>query len=137
MQQSPTTLAAINAWSTVYYYTNTTTCAHQSTPAPFVYQGQVSVTTPCITQCTTNTNGNGFLQVYQKCTFNPLFAPTYSPVPTQAPTLVTQNTTAIIAGSVVGGLLFLALLCGLWFCCAGGDKKAEEDEYERLRVDRA
>ena len=135
MQQSPTTLAAINTWTTTYYYTSAATCSAKAI-SPYVYQAQVSVTVPCISTCTLNSNGNGFYQTYQNCQYNPLYAPTAAPVPTASPTLVTANKNAIIAGSVVGGLLLLALCCGLYYCF-GGESKKEEDEYERLRVDRA
>ena len=135
MQQSPTTLAAINTWTTANYYTTAATCGAKG-KAPFVYQSQVSVAIPCVTDCALNSNGNGFYQTYQKCQYNPLYAPTAAPVPTASPTLVTANKNAIIAGSVVGGLLLLALCCGLYYCF-GGESKKEEDEYERLRVDRA
>ena len=132
MQQDPTTLAKANDWTVTSYYVDAATCSAKSTAA-YVYQGQVPVTTSCTTECTLNSNGNGFYQLAQSCKYNPLYAPTAAPVPTQAPTNVTENQTAIIAGSVVGGILFLALLAGLYYCFAG-DKK-EDDEYERLRVD--
>jgi hypothetical protein len=135
MQQDPTTLAAADSWVVSNYYVDAATCSAKSSPA-YVYQGQVAVSTPCTTDCSVNSNGNGFYQLAQSCKYNPMFAPSAAPVPTQSPTNVTENQTAIIAGSVVGGILFLALLAGLYYCFAG-DSKKEDDEYERLRVDRA
>ena len=131
MQQDPTTLAAANEWMITSYYVDAATCSAK-TSASYVYQGQAAVTTACSTDCILNSNGNGFYQLAQTCKYNPLYAPTDAPVPTQAPTNVTENQTAIIAGSGVGGILFLALLAGLYYCYAA-DKK-DEDEYERLRV---
>jgi hypothetical protein len=134
MAQSPTTLAAVNDWVVTSYYTTAAACAAKQSPQ-YVYQAQVAVTVPCISTCTLNSNGNGFYQVVQNCVYNPLFTPTGAPVPTAAPTQLTENMTAIIAGSVVGGILLLALLAGLYFCCMTGGAK-DEDEFERLRTDR-
>lgn len=135
IQESATTLAKVNMWDTINYYTSSTLCDSKATPA-FVYQSQVPVGQTCEPGCFANTNDNGFVQYSQECVYNPLYVPSYSPVPTIAPTVKVANNDAIIAGAVVGGVLLLALLAGLYYCYAGGGK-TDDDEFESLRTDRA
>lgn len=135
--QSSTTLAKTNDWVTTNYYNTAAACLSKALPQ-YVYQGEVAVTTPCQPSCTLlNSNGNGFYEMYQACVYNAAYAPTAAPVPTQSPTNVTENRTAIISGSVLGGVLLIAVLAGLYFCVVADDRKKEVEQYERMQAERA